>query len=268
MASLVDWLFSDGCEWVDAAPHLRFVARFGKLFEPCRAGMHGFIVYELLNTVATGILRGIMPASDSACQLILVIMCVQAALYLGSLLRCRPYATQADNALIIFAGVCNLVVAITALLDDSYISVLTTSVLAYVSLFGVLCFVVQVVILTRLHRHLPSLLQTVIVLMMSNKAWRVPAASRESRENHLPEASAIAHHRFPCDNERTAQCVNLARPGVFPLSAVDVESELCRQMQLQRVLRCLIPAVDPHTSPQQRLALLVEAACNQRGLAL
>jgi hypothetical protein len=177
----INYLFSDHLEWQDAEPEQRFTARFGKVFEPCRGGMHGFMLYELLNCAATGLLGGILPSTSDGCYAVLVLLCIQAAVYVAALAVCRPYRARADLGLALFAGACCLAVAIAMLMDDIDRGVLTATVLMYGSLFSVAAFALHVAVLARLHQRLPYLL----------RAFARIAAAREKKQRHSAGAEAL-----------------------------------------------------------------------------
>ncbi len=153
---LLLYLFDDGLEWQDTIP--RFTARYGKLFEPYRAGMHGFAVFELLNCAVTGVLGGIMPKTDEECNGILILLCAQSSLCLAAVLWCRPYGGRADSFVSVFAGVCSLLMAVMALVGDEIATGTTAAIIVYTSLLGAVAFVAHVLVLTRLHRKVSSLL--------------------------------------------------------------------------------------------------------------
>ena len=157
---LIAFLFADGMEWVDATP--RFIARYAKIFEPCRAGMQCFVLYELLNCVVSGVLGGIMPSSDEGCKNVLHLLCVQAGIYVVALLLCRPYSARIDIWLAWLGAVCGFVICITVLVGSTESSIATATVLMYGSLFSVLMFIVDVIVLGRLHQRLPLLMQSLV----------------------------------------------------------------------------------------------------------
>ena len=167
------FVFSDEREWTDTTSP-RFTARFGKMYEPCRGGMHGFAYYEVVNSVVAGVLGGVMPGDDAGCYGLLVALCVLAAMYVVAVLVCRPYGSRVDKLVAAFGGVCTLLIAIMALLGNDASGAGTMTVLLYGSLFSVLMFVVQVIVLTRLHHRISSLLQGVAVLFLANRSWYRP----------------------------------------------------------------------------------------------
>lgn len=183
--------------------------------------MHGFMLYELLNCAATGLLGGIMPSTAGGCNAVLVVLCIQAAVYVVALAVCRPYRARVDMALALFAGACCLAVSIALLVDDSDSVVLTATVLLYGSLFSVAAFTVHVALLARLHQRLPYLLHAFARAVAARKKLHrehaaaeallpvvaVPRSSTAARSPRHPDAAteaAVASSGADACQERAA----------------------------------------------------------------
>ncbi len=283
----VVWCFADKDEWTDVERHSGFTQRFGKIFEPCRSGMHGFVVFELINSGICGVLGGVMPSTASGCIGVLISLLTVCAVYLLALVVCRPYATRIDQLTSLFSGLCNLIIAILAVSGQTGEGATTSFVLVYGSLVSVLAFLCHVIILTRLHKRIPSLFQVVLAAWSSDSFW-VGGNKCKSDQKIEPLGVLVTPPRenyqqknshFARSEEAQAQLIDQgANKGQKPGGSFiegGLTADTRRRMEL---LACLSATVSQALVDQQQpdyirqgrsqkevvaaLAVLVECACS------
>lgn len=292
VTAVLNFWFSDDHVWTDVEPGSNFTQRYGKIFEPFRNNRHGFVLLEVVSSAFSGILGGIMSHTSTDCRSILVLLAVQCGLYIVLVAVLRPYASRLDMLMASFGGLCNFIIAVLTvkggLSDDA---TTTNRVLLYSSLLSVLAFLIQIVILMRLHQLLPSVVHSLLKAFAPKPEGSVGAQQaatghrrssvreevrgsegllrldRDDAESDM-EPSASTAERGKATNQGSSPHQRSAPSSLVPRQPVfDPLQQQRQSMAVNRILRHLVVAADPATPRgPARLLPLLEAAVAQRQL--
>ena len=183
-----------------------FTGRFGKIFESHKRGSQWFASYEMLYSCAGGVIGGMIPASDSTCNRLIVATTAMSSLYFLMLVMFRPYASKFDSAVTFLNSILNLAGNIEALTgaDDAVVSA-TNAAAQNLSAASVACLVLQEVLKVAAEHRVPRPIRWLRELLETrndNKKRRSEEVADDQINYHKgsPHPSALGPPDFPFSN--------------------------------------------------------------------
>ena len=146
VVDVLNMIFLPKREWVDRGSR-RFTTRYRKIFEACTAGRQWFAAYEVLYSLAIGLLGGVTTSNPSLCRAMLIVSVLLALLYILLLLSLRPYDALFDQIVALTGGVLNLAAGVEALFLAGDAAVNATNIAVQVaSVLSVVLVILQLVL--------------------------------------------------------------------------------------------------------------------------